>query len=279
MCIRDRTNTTKKIIMKQFIMLSGLPRSGSTVLTSLLNQHPDIHATTTSPIVDLIASMEQDWNVLSQAYLKQYHSQFANMVHGMIQGAYYHIDRNIIIDKNRLWPRYINLMKSVLKKNPKFILTVRDVPSILASYILLIQKNSDQRTFIDQDLIDLNLPINNKNRCKIIWEKYCNGPYNSLKIAFNSKNIEICLVYYDDIINDPQKILNRISDFIGIRKYEYNINQLQPMNENDDYHGGIKGLHEIRPRLEKTSPHPREVLGKELFDLYTNMRLDFWNDN
>ena len=53
--------------MKQFVMLSGLPRSGSSVLCSMLNQHPDIYASTTSPVIDLIEILNQNWQAISAA--------------------------------------------------------------------------------------------------------------------------------------------------------------------------------------------------------------------
>ena len=45
--------------MKTFHFLSGLPRSGSTLITSLLNQNPQIHASTNSPVLDTIHYTEE----------------------------------------------------------------------------------------------------------------------------------------------------------------------------------------------------------------------------
>ena len=38
----------------KFYFDCGLPRSGSTLLTALLNQNPDIHAGTLSPVLELM---------------------------------------------------------------------------------------------------------------------------------------------------------------------------------------------------------------------------------
>jgi hypothetical protein len=48
------------------------------------------------------------------------------------------------------------------------------------------------------------------------------------------------------------------------------------MDENDQYHGGMEGLHHVRSVLKKTSPAPEEVIGRELTKLYTDMKLEFW---
>lgn len=40
--------------MKHLHFISGLPRSGSTLLSAILTQHPDVHAGMSSPVASLI---------------------------------------------------------------------------------------------------------------------------------------------------------------------------------------------------------------------------------
>lgn len=261
---------------KNFIMLSGLPRSGSQVLSSMLNQHPEIYASTTSPVADLISVINDNWPNISQALINPPPEQYANIIQGVLDGAYRHETKSIIVDKNRLWPRFGNLMNYSLGKKPKIICTVRSIPDILASYILLIQKNNNKITYVDQDLIDANLPINNKNRCKILWEKYITHPYTSVRLGYKSQNIDILFLEYTDIVTNGQQTLNKICDFIGIDTYSVDVNHLQSMEENDNYHGGLTGLHDVRSTLQKTSPSPEQVIGHELVKYYQDMKLEFW---
>ena len=253
-----------------------MPRSGSQVLSSILNQHPDIYSTTTSPLADLLTLVNDRWHELSGAVLDPDPRQYPNIIKHLIHGAYEHINKDIVIDKNRLWPRFSNFIKNSLGETPKIICTVRNIPDILASYILLIEKNKNKITYIDQDLINNNLIINNKNRCKILWEKYINHPYNSLRIGVNAGHSDMLFVDYHDIVNNSQITLDRICQFIGTDTFVLDKNNLQPMNENDEYHGGLTGLHEVRPVLMKNSPNPEQVLGKDLLRYYQNMHLEFW---
>lgn len=261
---------------KQFLMLSGLPRSGSQVLSSMLNQHPEIYSTTTSPVADLLGIVGEQWPVISQALTDPYPDQFRNMMLGLIDGAYKHIEKSVIIDKNRLWPRYGNLSRHIFGFKPRVICTVRGISDILASYILLIEKNKHKITYIDQDLIDMKLPINNKNRCKVLWEKYVTHPYNSLRIGVNSGDVDILFVKYEDIVEHGQTTVNKICDFIGIDHFVLDQNNLQRMDENDGFHGGLEGLHDVRSTLKKSSPPPEQVIGRELVNYYRNMNLEFW---
>lgn len=263
-------------MIKTFVMLSGLPRSGSQVLSSMLNQHPNIYSTTTSPVADLLGIVGDQWPRISQALTDPHPDQFKNMLSSLVDGAYQHIDKNIIVDKNRLWPRYSSIMNYTLGHRPKIICTVRDISDILASYILLVEKNSHKITYIDQDLIDNKLPINNKNRCKILWEKYMTHPYDSLRIGVNSKEADMLFVEYKDIVENSQQTIDRICNFIGVESFILNSTSLQRMDENDNYHGGLEGLHDVRPVLKKTSPPAEQVIGRDLVNFYRSMNLEFW---
>lgn len=262
---------------KTFVMLSGIPRSGSQVLSSMLNQHPLIHATTTSPLVDLLEIVDREWHHLSQAMVNRNPAQFGNMTKGLIDGTYAHIDKPVVVDKNRLWPRHGKLMRSVLGTKPKIIGTVRPIPEVIASYFRLIEKNSHKVTFIDEGLNELGMTINTKNRCKIIWERFVIGPHTSLRMGYNSPDVDLCLVDYDSIVNRSQETMDKICNFIGIESTTVELSNMLPMDENDNFHGGIEGLHHVRPVMQRVSPPAEEVIGKDMAKLYTDMRLDFWN--
>jgi sulfotransferase len=46
---------------KTFHVLSGIPRSGSTVLAAILNQNPTMHISTTSGLVQALDSVANTW--------------------------------------------------------------------------------------------------------------------------------------------------------------------------------------------------------------------------
>ena len=174
-------------VMKEFVMLSGLPRSGSTVLTSMLNQHPMIHASTTSPLADFLINTIEQWPVLARQVANKPERQLENIIEGIIDGTYKHVNKQVVVDKNRLWPRISGDINKTFQKKPKIICTVRQIPEILSSYILLFDRNPNQQNFVDEELRHINIPINTKTRCRLLWEKYINHPYKSLMMGHNSK--------------------------------------------------------------------------------------------
>ena len=54
--------------MKNLLFLSGLPRSGSTLLGSILSQHPEIYVTPTSPLSDLLCLIDESFSRLDIQY-------------------------------------------------------------------------------------------------------------------------------------------------------------------------------------------------------------------
>ena len=104
------------------VFLSGLPRSGSTILTSLLNQHNDLHATTTSPVLGMILNFGVNWEgqVVHQVEDKN-EQQKKDMQKSMLLNAHSHFDKPMVVDKNRGWPKSIKLLEEFLGKKPKII--------------------------------------------------------------------------------------------------------------------------------------------------------------
>ena len=56
--------------MEQFVCLSGLPRSGSTLLTAILSQNPLIHAEGNSAVCQLMWDLHQSGLTTAKEQLK-----------------------------------------------------------------------------------------------------------------------------------------------------------------------------------------------------------------
>ena len=52
------------MIDKNVHFISGMPRSGSTLLCNILNQNPRFHATGTSGVLDLLLLVRNNWNLI-----------------------------------------------------------------------------------------------------------------------------------------------------------------------------------------------------------------------
>jgi sulfotransferase len=101
---------------KTYYFMAGLPRSGSTLLSSLLNQNPRIHSGPSSPVTGLMLLLEQQLSSdeLFLAYPKP--QQAARIIASTLENYYLDVEKPVIIDKNRSWvnrvhyiPGYFNI--------------------------------------------------------------------------------------------------------------------------------------------------------------------------
>jgi len=128
-------------------------------------------------------------------------------------------------------------------------------------------------------LMDANKPVNNQNRCRLLWEKYINVPWTSLRLGWEYAPHSMLFLDYRDIVENPNDTMPRIFEFLQLStSTNLNYQQLTPKPENDRAYG-LTGLHDIRPELKRASPPPEEVIGTELTEYYRSLKLDFWNNS
>jgi len=263
--------------MKTYYFDCGLPRSGSTLLTALLNQNPLIHAGPLSPVFEVMYyTRNRLRGEQAQAHPKP--KIFKKMVENVIDTYYEDRSEPVVIDKCRAWTAHIDLIKEYITPDPKIICTVRHPLDILASFIDLIN-NSRSVSFIDKALLRQNMFITNDTRCNlmmnpggIVWESM-----NALATAFrNNQTQHIHFIQYDDLVNDPKRVMQGIHSFLRMKPYEYDFDNVEnKYREKDTEVYGLPTMHEVRSKVEKKSRHYSEVLSEEVINKYKD--LDFWN--
>ena len=265
--------------MKQFYFMSGLPRSGSTLLTALLNQNPNIHASTNSPLLDTIHYTEEYLLKNSEQYKANPKPECAHKVLSSIPNNYYfNTPGNIIVDKSRGWVNQIEHIKDYITKEPKIICPVRDIHDIISSFLYLIQKSSTT-SFIDKGLIERNISITNDNRADYLMssEGSIGLCYHALSEAYRKGNDKyLLLVDYDDLIKNPQQQLNRIYEFLEIPKFTHNFDSVKTKEDEDDSVYQLENMHTVRGKVEKIHRDNTKFLSKYILNKYKNM--EFWKN-
>jgi sulfotransferase len=263
--------------MKTFHFLSGLPRSGSTLLTALLNQNPQIHASTNSPLLDTIHYTEEYLLYNSEQYKAHPKPQAAHKVLSSIPHNYYFdIPEPIIIDKSRGWVNQIQHIKDYITPEPKIICPVRNIQDIMVSFLSLIER-SKTTSFIDKGLIERNLELTNDNRCDFLMSPsgIIGQSYHALTEAFRKNHQRYLLfVEYEDLISNSQQELNRIHSFLRIPEYSYDFSNVKPKFDENDVVYGLENMHTVRNKVEKIHRDNSKYLSKYIMDKYKEM--EFW---
>lgn len=271
---------------KKYAFLSGLPRSGSTLLSSILNQNPAIHSGANSPMCGMMFNLEQSIVSTQQfnAYPKN-HVVFP-MVYGILESFYSDRSEDFILDKCREWsaPNNFELLKRVLPYEPKIILTVRTIVEILASFISLVHKNHEVISFIDQEMearkefyfyrhVD-------ENRCDALMRP--NGLIDKALygIAFAcqsqySKNFHF--VEYNDLVNNTPETVSRIYDFLEIEPFKHDYKNIENKFPEQDKIYGLSGMHDVRRKVSPSNINPSKILSPLTIQKYNN--IEFWRNN
>jgi hypothetical protein len=249
---------------KQLHFLSGVPRSGSTVLAAILNQNPMTHVSTTSGLVHALDGLANTWH--SAGLLNENdpaRTKLAQTMRGMIDAFYENTDKPIVIDKSRGWPiaQIMSAMTQVLDRPPKIIATVRSIPDCAASFVRIV-KPDDLDAFMESDQLMTHL----------------RAAYISLQNGYIAAPENFLFVEYEDLISNPNKQLARIHEFLELPDFDYDFNAIDgsSVSEDDENLHGTAGMHDVKPVLEKQhSDNPRDVL-KNYYSAFCQP--EFWLD-
>jgi sulfotransferase len=251
---------------KTYFFMGGLPRSGSTLLTAILNQHPDIYASPMSPLLNMYWKLSEAIydTEISRSGLRSESSQ--TTLNSLADVYYSDIDKPIVIDKSRAWGTPGNQhIAEVFNKNPKTILILRPILEILSSFLRLAENNPDN--FIDTSLRESDFFVKyyrdiNDVRCD--WLMRPNGDIDKslLAIATLIKNPNNChIVWYDDLVKQPQKCLSGIYQFLEIEDFKHSFNNIKQLDKHKDVEAfGIKNLHTIKSSIQPSKTKPELVL-------------------
>lgn len=258
--------------MKQYYFISGLPRSGSTLLSGILRQNTDFYADIVSPVealtgtaVDIITSSKSNLTVTEE--------QRKNLMYGMFDGYYQHIDKPVIFDSSRGWTKRTNFLKALFPYT-KILCPVRDIVSILNSFEVISSKNPfHTKTFTEHK-------DNVFARCDGMIDKnggIVAGPWILLQEGYALNPEMIHFIEYENLCKEPEKTMRKVYEFLERPYYSHDFENVEYSNENFDKACNLKDLHTVKRRVEYKPP--RCVLPPEIVQKYKEMNMEFWRAN
>jgi sulfotransferase len=234
--------------MEQMVCLSGLPRSGSTLLSAILSQNPLIHAEGNSAVCQFIWDIHQTGTVHAAEQL--HGNNRTKTVGDMIQAVphIYYKDvpatKKIIVDKCRSWtiPANVELLKKYIDPHIKIIVLERSVEAIIKSFMKLYVKNNWPTEKINATLKALLTP-----GAEPIMRSIC-----GINLAKKNNTEQTFLfIQYDDLIAQPAETLQRIYTFCGWAPYAHDFQQVVNTHPENDAYYGLKDFHTIRATVGK----------------------------
>jgi sulfotransferase len=267
---------------KTYHFMAGLPRSGSTVLAAILNQNPHVYASPQTDLIGLLYKLESEIPSFESYKAGLLHQGFASVMHKMADTFYSHIDKPVIIDKNRGWgtPYNWDNLSPYVSADGKVILTMRPILEVLASFVKV--SRASQKITNNQQYLNPNLWVSNyRNETDAIVDNLmmANGEidraiFSIANLVKNHKD-KVCVVWFDDLLDSPEATLNRIYSFLGMESFEHNLGKIVSVDKHNDLAGyGIAGLHDVKKKLARPNTDPADYLSEYTIQKYGNA-LDF----
>ena len=226
---------------KQFFFLSGLPRTGSTLLSAILHQNPSIHAEGNSAVCQLMwdnfVSLHSNcWEQLAANYRTDIPDIFISSIPDMY---YEKIDRPIILDKCRSWTikDNIELIKKYIRDDFKIIVLIRPIDQIVKSFVKLYIKNNIYKEELLYKLLDQNTEPLMRSLNGVSYAKQNNSSNNFLFIDYN------------ELIEQPDNTLKKIYDFFRIDFFQHDFTNIVNLNPENDKIYGLEGMHQIKNKI------------------------------
>lgn len=242
-------------MMQQLVFLSGVPRSGSTLLCNLLAQNPAVAVTPTSGLIDVVKSVR---NVCDQSSVwrsmpeDERNRHKVAMVRGVLGGRF-NGHTGLCVDKNRGWPGMFEFMATVLggREHVFAIICVRDLRDVLASFEKLFRRTAA----LSETPQQRSAPVacqTARGRAEYLMrdtEPVGFGLASLADAVSRGWRDRMHFVEYDSLCRAPRAVLAGLYRFLGAPFWDHDFDNVSQVTREDDSVHGFHGLHTIRPAV------------------------------
>ena len=255
---------------KKIFFLAGFPRSGNTLLTSILNQNPDIGCTPNSITLEIYK--ELFLLKRTDVFLNfPDHSSLDNVLDAVYPAYYKDWNFKYIIDRGPAGTTgNLALLKKHFKQEIKIIFLVRPLLEVLASWITWMNKTPD--SFIrksTQNPMEACYYLM-KDGGQIMKEMRC--MQNLLKPENKS---HVHFVDYKEIVTKPVATMKGVYKFFNIPPFKHRFINLEQVKVNglsyDDTLMG-KDMHTIKTKKLIISKTDVNILPSEIIKQYGKIK-------
>lgn len=223
--------------MKKIFFMSGLARAGNTLLSSILNQNPNIYATGKSANVEI---MHRIFDIKETDLHKEYPQDFGvdNILNTYFTNFYSDIDKDYIIERGEwITPYNLNILRQYCPNEIKIIVMVRNIEDVIKSFLGVCERNPNYYINEQYELNKNNLMYKDEIDFKVDMIMSNQHNVNMLSSIQNLEpSKEIMFVDYDNFISNVDETINNIYTFLNIDTYIHNFSNIKQLQGyNDEY--------------------------------------------
>lgn len=252
--------------------ISGLPRSGSTLLAALLRQNPRFQAGMSGPLAGLFDALLAQMSARNEFSVFLDDAKRERMLRGLFASYYSDCTAEVVFDTNRGWCARMPAIAQLFP-DAKVIACVRDLPWVIDSIERLVQRN----VFSPSSIFNYSPGGTVYTRANDVagQDGMVGGPYDALKQAcYGAQRDRLLVVQYDTLTSEPAEVMQAIYDFIGEPAFEHDFGHVDYDVTEFDNRAGTPGLHTVGGEVKAQTRET--VLPPDLFNRFVHDA--FWRD-
>lgn len=234
--------------MKKYHFISGLPRSGSTLLSTIMRQNPRFEASIASPLRSFASAIIQESASQGGYRFECPPAKRKKLIHGLFANYYDDPAKEVAFNTNRGWAAALHLIKDLYPES-KMLMCVRDLGWILDSFETLMRKSpyTVPTVFTPQENVSVY------SRCDTLMHpaRPVGGAYCAVKQAITSEHRNsILLIEYEDLARMPERTMRSVYSFINEPYFPHDFENCEAAYDEFDDEIQIPGLHRTRKKVE-----------------------------
>ena len=244
-----------------FHFISGLPRSGSTLLAAILRQNPRFHAGMTGPVGEMFLTLLEAMSDRKETSTFLDDAARQRVLRGMVTSYHATHEAQVIFDTSRLWCSKLPALSGLFPQ-ARMIACVRDTSWIIDSIERLVRRNAFRPSGIFN--FQAGGTVYSRATALASSDGLVGFAYDALREAcFGEHAQRLLLVQYDTLVGSPRKALAEIYDFIGEPWFEHDFENVEfEEGKACDERLGTPGLHAVRRQVRaetRTSVLPQDL--------------------
>jgi sulfotransferase len=234
--------------MKKYHLISGLPRAGTTLLSTILKQNPRFEASISGPLARFTRAVIQESSTQGGYRFECPPEKRKRLINGLFENYYDDSTKEVAFNTNRGWGLLLPTVKD-LYPNAKMIMCVRDVQWILDSFEVLYRKNP--YTFTSMFSPDENTNVYSRCETLLRTDRTLGFAYAAVKQSLASEfKSSIMVLDYPQLAGNPEATMKVIYKFIDEPFYQHDFNNVEATYDEFDEDVQLPGLHTVRKKVQ-----------------------------
>jgi sulfotransferase len=251
--------------------ISGLPRSGSTLLAGILRQNPRFHAGMTGPVGSMYMALETSMSRRNETAIFIDPQQRRDVLKGLFSNYYGDTQsQKLVFDTNRAWCTKLPALTQLFP-NARMICCVRDVGWIMDSIERLLRRNAFELSGMFG--FEAGGTVYTRMDRLAGSDGLVGYALDALREAyFGEQAQKLILLEYQALARAPQDTMRLLYEMLDEPFFQHDFENLEYNEDDFDMALGTRGLHTVKRRVEWIER--QTVLPPGLFDRFNGNA--FW---